>query len=130
MTVATMAKTGWAQERLTDEQMARKVVGKWQTRTQVASPLGIMNTVTEAVYQPNGRFSALSTSGSYQFFSEGRWEIRNGNLIQRYTNWSPRRLRNLDGSWSPIHMPEYESSPIQFLNENRVRTNSGEAIRL
>lgn len=121
----------YAQQRMGDDQIAQKLPGKWRQEMQMASPFGgTQKVVMEIVYVTNGRFTAITKSGPYQFFSEGRWEIRNGILIHRYTNWSPRSLRNLDGSESPIRMPESESTQILSFDGNRIKTKAGEAIRI
>jgi len=126
----SMIGTIHAQERLTDEQVAARLVGKWRQSMQTQSPLGPQRVESETVFLANGRFTSITVSGPYKFYCEGRWKMRNGLLVKRFTDWWPRRMRNVDGSDSPVVMPDSESTTIRFLDANRFKNKLGEAKRV
>ena len=105
-----------------DYDLRQVLVGKWHQQT------GRM--VSEMVYQPNGRFTGLArTAGTnLYFYSEGTWEIRNGNiLVQHNLNWSPKTLHHVDGTESPLIVPEWEHTQVQVVDNDHVRNQFGVA---
>ena len=98
------------------------MVGKWRQQLGPA--------VTETVYLPSGRFTSITRDQFTSFYSEGRWEVRNEMVIAYFTNWWPRQMRNVDGSTTEIRMPEWESTWVRFLDNNRVENKLGIAYRV
>jgi hypothetical protein len=105
-----------------DEEMAQLLVGKWR--------LQYGNSVMETVYMSNGRFTSLSSDGVYPFYCAGRWTVRNGSIYAYFEDWQPRCTPMVDGSCTPIRMPEWEADPIQFLDNNRYQTQLGIFYRI
>ena len=101
------------------------LVGKWHQQTG--------SLVAEMVYQSNGRFTGIATTAGTNlfFYSEGTWEIRNGNtLVQHNLNWSPKTLRHVDGTESPLIVPEWEHTQVQVVDHDHVRNQFGIAYRM
>ncbi len=111
---SAVAQTEYSPERL--------LVGKWQQQYGTC--------ISESVFTADGRFTSITRDQFRSFYSEGRWEIKDGVLISHFVDWSPRSMPNVDGSTTPIWMPEWESTWIRFLDYDRLQNKVGIAYRV
>jgi hypothetical protein len=112
-------------------------LGTGSTRAQASrySPVGTWRlwwrgAVATSVFDANGEFMIQSYRGQILFTSWGRYEIRGNYLYLYYTGWSPVGMWNVDGSYTPIYMPRWESMWFQILDANRVRTQFGISYKI
>ncbi len=121
LTIGTFAPLANAQQR----DLRTFLVGTWRQPTQLG--------YVETVFQSFGGFkSVIYVNGTNDPARlTGGWEIRNGNELWMHNMaWYPMYERHYDGTKTPIQVRPWDSTPIDIIDANHVRTSAGVSTRV
>ncbi len=117
--------SGFSQAGAEQRDLRKFLVGKWRQPTQA----GYNETVLEA-----GGFFKITiyqTGVSEHAYLSGAWEIRNGDQLWTHNMaWYPIYVRHYNGTRTKLQLPEWESTRIQVIDANHVRSGSAVATRV
>ena len=119
------ALVGLPHAKAQQQDLRKFLVGTWRLPTH--------DGYNDAFFRAGGSFKiTIHQKGSReQAYLSGAWEIRRGNQLWTHNlAWYPIYVRHFDGTRTRVQIPAWESTTVQIVDADHIKTGSGIAARV